>query len=83
MPFLKLVTVLQLLLLARRHLSALTPEERRRMTDLVRRARRLSRSERRELRDLALKLEPRAFAGSAAHHMAPLRIPKRWTKGRG
>ena len=83
MPFLKLVAILQLLLLARRHLSALTPDERRRMTDLVKHARRLTKSERRELRELALKLEPRAFAGAATRSLAPLRLPKRMVKGRG
>jgi hypothetical protein len=77
MPFFKLVAVLQLALLARRHLGALTPHERRRMRELVRRARRLNADERRELRELALKLEPRAFAGSAANHLSPLPLP-RW-----
>ena len=32
-------------------------------------------AERHELLDLALKLEPRAFAGAAADHLSPLPLP--------
>ncbi len=77
LPFLKFLAIVQLALLARRHLGALTPAERRRMADLARRARRLTPAERVELRALALKLEPRAFAGAAANHVSPLPLP-RW-----
>jgi hypothetical protein len=76
MPYFKLVAIIQLALLARRHLGALTPAERKRMSDLARRGHRLTPAERSELRTLALKLEPRAFAGSAAHRMSPLPVPK-------
>src|ERR687893_270939 len=77
LPFFKLVAIVQLALLARRHLGALTPDERRRMADLARHARQLTPAERDELRTLAIKLEPRAFAGAAANHLSPLPLP-RW-----
>ena len=82
MPFLKFVAVVQLALLARRHLGVLTPEERRRMAELVRHPASLSAAERRELADLARKLEPGAFAGKAVDHLSPFPVPKR-LKGRG
>jgi hypothetical protein len=75
-PLFKLVAIIQLALLARRHLNALTPHERRRMAALARSAPRLTAAERRELRELALKLEPGAFAGAAANHLSPLPLPK-------
>ena len=82
MPFLKFVAVIQLALLARRHLGVLTPEERRRMAELVRHPHTLTAAERRELGNLALKLEPRVFAGKAVDHLSPFPVPKR-VKGRG
>lgn len=77
LPFFQLLALLQLLLLARRHLQGLSTHERRRMAELVRRGHRLSPSERRELRQLAAKLEPGAFARSAAGKLSPLRMPGR------
>jgi hypothetical protein len=77
LPFLKLLAVLQVLLLARRHLHGLSRDDRRRMVELTRRGHRLSRSERRELRELAMKLEPRAFVTAAAKHLAPVPFPGR------
>jgi hypothetical protein len=82
LPFFKLVAFVQLALLARRHLGALTPAERRRMAELARHPRKLTPAERRELRDLALKLEPRAFAGAAADHLSPFPLPRK-LRGRG
>jgi hypothetical protein len=76
LPFLKFVAIVQLALLARRHLGALTPAERKRMADLARRARKLTAAEREELRTLAMKLEPQAFAGAAVHRLSPLPLPK-------
>jgi hypothetical protein len=76
LPFFKLVAIVQLALLARRHIGALTPVERKRMADLARRGHRLSAAERSELRTLAMKLEPQAFAGSAARRLSPLPLPK-------
>lgn len=77
LPFFKVLAVFQLVLLARRHFGALSPAERQRVAELARRARRLTPAEREELRALALKLEPRAFAGAAANHLSPLPLP-RW-----
>jgi len=75
-PFFKVVAVVQVALLVRRHLKALSLYERQRMAELARRAHRLSADERRELRELALKLEPGAFAGAAANHLSPVPLPK-------
>jgi hypothetical protein len=82
LPLFKIIAIVQIALLAHRHLGALTPRERRRLAELVRRPHHLSGPERRELRDLAGKLEPRAFAGAAADHMSPFPLPKRLTRGK-
>ena len=82
-PFFKFVAVVQLALLAHRHLSALTPAERRRLAELARRAHKLPQHERQEFVNLALKLEPRAFAGHAADRLSPFPLPKRIVNGRG
>jgi hypothetical protein len=82
LPFFKLIAIVQLALLARRHLGVLTPAERRRMLELTRHPRTMTAAERRELRDLALKLEPGAFAGAAADRLSPFPIPGRF-RGRG
>ena len=47
------------------------------MAQLARRGHKLSRTERKELLDLAAKLEPRAFAGAAAGKLSPVPLPKR------
>ena len=75
-PFFKFLAILQILLLARRHLQGLSREDRRRMTELVRRGHRLSKHERHELRRLAGKLEPAAFVRGAAVRASPLRVKK-------
>jgi hypothetical protein len=72
LPFVKILLVFRLALLARRHLGRLSPSERKRAAELVRRGRRLTPAERSELRGLALKLEPRAFTAAAANHLLPL-----------
>jgi hypothetical protein len=82
LPFFKVVAIVQIALLVRRHLTALTPIERRRAAELTRRARRLTPSERRELLDLARKLEPRAFAGAAVDHISPVPGTGRVLRGR-
>ncbi len=78
----KVIAIVQLALLARRHLGAVTPAERRRAAELVRRARRLTPEERRELTAIASKLDARAFAGAAADRLSPVPLPRRLT-GRG
>ena len=82
-PFFKIVSVVQVALLAHRHLSALTPAERRLLAVLARHAHHLPQHERQEFVNLALKLEPRAFAGRAADHLSPFPLPKRIVSGRG
>lgn len=82
LPLFKLIAIVQLALLARRHLGALTPTERRRAAQLVRRARSLTPAERHELIGIASKLEPRAFAGAAADRLSPVPLP-RSVSGRG
>jgi branched-subunit amino acid aminotransferase/4-amino-4-deoxychorismate lyase len=51
--------------------------ERRRLFELARHPHKLSRDERRELRELATKLEPRAFATAAAREFSPVGMPGR------
>jgi hypothetical protein len=82
LPFFKLLAIAQVALLARRHLGALTPLERRRLGDLVRHGHHLTAAERTELRDLVMKLEPRAFAAYAADYVSPFPLPKRILGGR-
>jgi hypothetical protein len=81
MPFFRVLAVAQLALLARRHLRGLSPADRRRMTELARRGRSLTPEERLELRTLAGKLEPRAFAGAVADAFSPVPLPRRFTRG--
>jgi hypothetical protein len=76
-PFFKVLAIGKAALLARRHLRRLEPPERRRLTELLRQAHRLSGAERDELRQLVAKLEPRAFAIAAANEISPIRIPRR------
>jgi hypothetical protein len=82
LPFFKVLAVAQVALLVRRHLYALTPIERHRLAELVRHGHHLSGPERRELRDLVMKLEPRAFAADAADYVSPFPLPKRILRGR-
>ena len=53
LPLFKVIAIVQLALLARRHLGVLTPDERRRAARLVRNARKLTPAERHELIDIA------------------------------
>ena len=50
LPFVRLLAIVQLAWLARRHLRGLTPAERRRMTELARHGTHLTSAERSELR---------------------------------
>jgi hypothetical protein len=80
-PFFKILAFAQVALLARRHLRGLTRDDRRRLAELARRGTRLTPAERTELRALVAKMEPRAFALGAAHHVSPLPLP-RWLVGK-
>jgi hypothetical protein len=72
LPLFRLLALAQVGLLARRHFAALSPAERRRLLELGRRPHRLSDAERKELKRIAAKLEPRAFAEGAARTVSPI-----------
>jgi len=81
LPFFKIFAIAQLALLARRHLTALSPADRRRLAELARRGRSLTPEERGELRALVSRLEPRAFAMGAADRLSPIGL-RRFGLGR-
>jgi hypothetical protein len=81
MPFFKVLAIGQALLLARRHLRLLSPRDRRRLSQLVRRGPRMNRRERAELRRLIGKLEPRMLAAGTADAFSPVPLP-RWLGGK-
>jgi hypothetical protein len=72
LPMFRLMALAQVGLLAHRHLGALSRAERRRLLELARRPHRLSTSERQELKRIAAKLEPRAFAQDAVRTVSPV-----------
>lgn len=81
LPVVKLIALAEVAMLARDHAARLTPQERRRLVELVRtgrgRRRNLSGAERSELSALVAKLEPRAFAGQAVSRLAPFPLASR------
>jgi hypothetical protein len=85
-PMARLLTVAQVLMLARRHWLLLEPDERRRLLTLVRqghgRPSNLSPTERLELVRLIAKADPRLFAGLLAQRFSPVRLPRRVVQGR-
>jgi len=70
-PFLKLLALAQIGMLARRHFQRLNADERKRLVGLVRHPRGLTADDKAELKGLVRKMEPGAFAGSAARHASP------------
>lgn len=82
LPFFRVLAIAQLALTARRHLQHLTPAERRRMAELVRRGRGLSPVERDELRQLVSRLDLGAFAGAALDAFSPVPLPGRRGRAR-
>ncbi len=82
LPVVRLLAIGELALVARRHMQHLDATERRRLAQLVRRGRGLTRPEREELRELVAKLDSRAFAGSAVQRLSPVPLPKRLTRAR-
>ena len=85
-PVLKLLAVAQVGLLARDHVLRLTPDERRRLLALMRKARgrpsTLSAAERGQLALLVIKLEPRLLAGQAFNQLSPVPVPQWVIRGR-
>jgi hypothetical protein len=85
-PVVALLGAAEVAKLAKRHLTMLRPQERRRLLALVAKARggtgALSEAERAEFGTLVAKLEPRAFVGSAADRFSPVPVPKRLLYGR-
>lgn len=69
----------ELLLIARRHVTKLNSQERRRFLELVRRGRlrrgRLTERERRELSRLIHKMEPREFFNNASKKLVGVSLP--------
>jgi hypothetical protein len=84
-PILKLLAVAELMVIARAHIAKLEPAEWRRMAELIRLGRgrpsNLSARQRRELRSLIEKVEPRAFAAEAIDKFSPVPIPDRLLYG--
>jgi hypothetical protein len=85
-PVVGLLSAAEVAKLAKQHLDKLDGAEQRRALTLVAKARggpgALSAAERSELAKLVVKLQPRAFVGSAADHFSPLPVPKRLLYGR-
>lgn len=79
LPVARLLALAEVLLLARRHLLKLEPQERRRVVELVRRGRgrkgNLSERERRELSRLVQKAEPREFLNTASKKFVGISLP--------
>ena len=70
-PFLKLLALAQLAMLAHQHYKRLNATERKRLVELMRHPRTMSANDRVEVKGLVAKMEPGAFAGSAARHASP------------
>jgi hypothetical protein len=85
LPVLKLLAIGEIALLAHSHIRRLTPIERHRLIELMKKGRgrpkNLSASEREELEGLIAKTEPRLFAGLAADKLSPIPLPRRVTHG--
>ncbi len=72
-------------MLAREHMTRLSPSERRRVLELIRighgRPSHLSMSQRAELAALLARMEPRLFAGYVVDKLSPLPLPRRLVFG--
>ena len=86
LPMLKLLAAAEVAVLTRDHVAQLTPQERRRVLDLVRMGRgrpsRLGELEREELFALVAKAEPRLLAARAVDAVSPFPLPRRVIYGR-
>jgi hypothetical protein len=86
LPVMKVLSVGEIILLARTHLTKLDPGERARFVNLMRKARgrprNLSAKERAELSALVAKADPRLFAGMVADKLSPVPLPRRIVQGK-
>jgi hypothetical protein len=84
-PVLKLLVAAEIAMMARDHLTKLSPNERRRLLELVRighgRRRNLSDDQREELTELIAKMEPRLLLGLALSKVSPVHLPRRVVYG--
>jgi hypothetical protein len=84
-PMIQLLSAAELAMLARDHVTRLTPPERRRFLTLVRTGRgrrsRLTDDEHDELEGLLGKLQPRLLVGEAINRLSPLPLPRRLVFG--
>jgi len=84
-PIMRLLALGEIVVLARAHVTKLDPNEWRRLLELIRigrgRPSNLSAHQRRELRSLIDKAEPRLFAGAAAETLSPVSLPDRLLYG--
>jgi hypothetical protein len=75
-PVARLIILAEVAMLAGQHFGRLTPAERRRVLELVRRGRgrpsRLTQRERAELARLVAKAEPKLFAKAVAKKFSPI-----------
>lgn len=75
-PVARLIILAEVAMLAGEHVGRLTPRERRRVLELLRRGRgrpsNLSQRERAELATLVAKAEPKLFARSVARKFSPI-----------
>jgi hypothetical protein len=85
LPVLKLLAIAEIALIVRDHFFLLTPRERGRMFELVRKGKggrgALTDRERQELARLVAKAQPRRFAGLVADKMSPVPLPGRIVNG--
>ena len=81
LPFLRLLAVAEVAMLTRDHVQRLSPAERQRALDLVRRGRgrrrNLGPTEREELARLVAKMDARGLAGQAVNAFSPVGLPNR------
>jgi hypothetical protein len=84
LPVVRLLLLGEVVMLARAHIERLTPKERRRLMVLLREAKgrpsTLSSRKHDELHELIAKAEPKLFAAAAAEKLAPLPLPRRFTR---
>jgi hypothetical protein len=84
-PVVALISAGEVALIARDHVRQLTPEQRHRLVELVRRGRgrrgRLSAREQEELSDLLERLEARQLLGEAIRRVSPVPLPRRIVEG--